>query len=152
MRDTMSQTLFAAPQGDETKDGLIYSQFYMLAETLFDSSKMYVFTNDSVESLALYCGYVRSLQQEGGGITFSRGVCEFAYLHSKKRAHANLMDSHWKSYGVREEHRISLIMMVEIYEQWCQWDLYDADDIADIPSPLAYYVVPTSDFVCLLHA
>ena len=40
-------------------------------------------------------------------------------------------------------------MMVEIYEQWCQWDLYDADDIADIPSPLAYYVVPTYKRLCM---
>ena len=39
MRDTMSQTLFSAPQCDKTKDGLIYSQFYILAKTLFDSSK-----------------------------------------------------------------------------------------------------------------
>ena len=121
----------------------------MLAKTLFDSSKVYVFTNDSVENLTLDPGYVRSLQQEGGCITFSRGVCEFAYLHSKKRAHANLMDSRWKSYGVREEHLISLTMMEEIYEQW---DLYDADDKADTPSPLADYIVPTFDFVSLLHA
>ena len=113
---------------------------------------MYVFTDDSVENRALDPRYVRSLQQEGGDITFSRGVCEFAYLHSKKRAHANLMDSHWKSYGVREEHRISLTMMEEIYEQWCQWNIYDADDIADTPSLLAYYIVPTIDFLCLLHA
>lgn len=56
-------------------------------------SKVYVFDNESLENLALDPGYIRSLQQEGGGITFSKGVCEFGYLYSKKRAHANLVDN-----------------------------------------------------------
>jgi hypothetical protein len=70
-----------------------------LIKTPFDSSKVYVFNNDSVENLALDPGYIRSLQQEGGGITFSKGVCEFDYLHSKQRAHANLVDNRGNSYA-----------------------------------------------------
>jgi hypothetical protein len=141
IRDTIGQTLFAAPQGQECQDGLIYSQFYGLIKTPFDTSKVYVFDNESLENLALDPGYIRSLQQEGRGITFSKGVCEFGYLHSKKRAYANLVDNQWKSYGIREEHRISLTIMEEIAQQWRQWDLYD--DEADVVSPLPYYVVPT---------
>lgn len=152
MRDTMGLTLFAAPRGAETRDGLIYSQFYGSIKTPFDSSKVYVFDNDSVENLALDPGYVRSLQQEGGGITFSKGVCEFAYLSSKRRAHANLLDNRWRSYGVREEHRISLSMMEEIYEQWVQWDLYDADDVSGSSPPLPYYIVPTDELLSFLYA
>ncbi|KAL5344208.1 hypothetical protein ACLOAV_010826 [Pseudogymnoascus australis] len=151
MRDTMGLTLFAAPRGAETRDGLIYSQFYGSIKTPFDSSKVYVFDNDSVENLAFDPGYVRSLQQEGGGITFSKGVCEFAYLSSKKRAHANLLDNRWRSYGVREEHRISLSMMEEIYQQWVQWDLYDADDVSGSSSPLPYYIVPTDELLGFLY-
>ena len=78
---------------------------------------MYVFNNNSVENLALDPGYIRSLQQEGGGITFSKAVCEFGYLHSKKRAYANLVDNRGKSYGIREEHYISLTIIEEIYQQ-----------------------------------
>lgn len=152
MRDTVGQTLFAAPQGAETKDGLIYSQFYGLIKTPFDSTKVYIFDNDSVENLTLDPGYVRSLQQEGGGITFSKGVCQFAYLHGKRRAYANLLDNRWRSYGIREEHRISLTMMEEIYQQWRQWDLYDAEDIDASPSPLPYYIVPTQELLSFLYA
>ncbi|KFY69396.1 hypothetical protein V496_00281 [Pseudogymnoascus sp. VKM F-4515 (FW-2607)] len=56
MRDSMGLTLFAAPQGAESRDGLIYSQFYRLIKT-FDSAKVYVFDNDSAENLALDPGY-----------------------------------------------------------------------------------------------
>ena len=60
------------------------SQSYGSIKTPFDSAKVYVFDNDSVEILALDPGYVRSLQQEGGVIIFLKGVCEFAYRNSKK--------------------------------------------------------------------
>jgi hypothetical protein len=151
MRDTTGQTLFAAPHGQESVDGLIYSQFYALIKTPFDTSKAYVFDNDSLENLALDPGYVRSLQQQGGAVTFSKAVCEWAYLHSKKRAHANLVDNRWKSYGIREEHRMSLTMMVEIGEQWREWDLYD-DSIDDARPPRPYCVVPTKDLLAFLYA
>jgi hypothetical protein len=150
MRDTIGQTFFAAPHGQECQDGLIYSQFYALIKTPFDTSKVYVFDNEALENLALDPGYIRSLQQEGGGITFSKGVCEFGYLHGKERAHANLVDNQWKSYGIREEHRISLTMMEEIAHQWRQWDLYD--DEMSLDRPLPYYIVPTTELLEFLYA
>jgi hypothetical protein len=151
MQDTIGQTLFAAPRQQESMDGLVYSQFYGLIKTPFDTSKTYVFSNESLENLAVDPGYIRSLQQEGGSITFSKAVCEFGYLHSKKRAHANLVDNQWKSYGIREEHRISLAMMAEICEQWRHWDLYD-DAIDNVRSPLPYYIVPTQALLGFLSA
>jgi hypothetical protein len=151
MRDTAGQTLFAVPHGKESTDGLVYSQFYGLIKTPFDTAKTYVFHNESLENLALDPGYVQSLQQEGGGASFSKSVCEFAYLHSKMRAHANLTDNQWRSYGIREEHRISLSIMEEICEQWRQWDLYD-DSVDDINAPLPYYIVPTQELLSFLSA
>lgn len=151
MRDTVGQTMFASPHGQEGRDGLIYSQFYALIKTPFDSSKVYVFDNDSVENLALDPGYIRSLQQEGGGITFSKAVCEFGYLHSKKRAHANLIDNRGRSYGIREEHRVSLTVMEEVCQQWRQWDLYDNEANAS-PAVLPYFIVPTQELLGFLSA
>ncbi|KFY82519.1 hypothetical protein V500_10488 [Pseudogymnoascus sp. VKM F-4518 (FW-2643)] len=151
MQDTMGLTMFATPQGKEARDGLIYSQFYRLIKTPFNSTKVYVFDNDSVENLALDLGYIRFLQQEGRGITFSKGVCEFSYMHSKKRAYANLVDNQWKLYSTREEHRISITIMEEIYQQWVQWDLYDADNGTN-NRPLPYYIVPTSELLNFLYA
>ncbi|KAK6591437.1 hypothetical protein H4I95_05690 [Botrytis cinerea] len=151
MRDTIGQTLFAVPHGQENMDGLVYSQFYGLIKTPFDASKVYVFDNDSVENLALDPGYIRALQQAGGGITFSKAVAEFGYNHSKKRARVNLIDNHAKSYGIREEHRISQTMMKEIYQQWQHWNRYENED--DISRPhLPYYIIPTKDILDFLAA
>ena len=152
MRDTIGQTLFAAPRKKESTDRLIYSQFYALIKTPFDLAKVYIFNNDSVENLALDLGYIRSLQQEGGSITFSKAVYKFSYLYSKKRAYANLIDNWQKSYRIREEHRISLTMIEEIYNQWHQWDFYDNDEIDNPNSPLPYYIVPTQELLAFLYS
>ena len=42
-RDSTNQTLFAALSGIERVDGLVYSQFYRLIKTPFDTLKAYVF-------------------------------------------------------------------------------------------------------------
>jgi hypothetical protein len=147
----MGQTLFANPQGQESLDGLVYSQFYALIKTPFDTSEAYVFDNESLENLALNPGYIRSLQQQDGGITFSHAICTFAYLHSKKPAHATLTDSQWRSYGIREEHRISLSIMDEMEALWRQWDLYD-DSVGDGDYPLPYYILPTQALLGFLSA
>jgi hypothetical protein len=149
MRDTIGQTFFATPQSREAQDGQVYSQFYALVKNPFDTSKVYIFANESLENLALDPGYIRSLQQQGGSITFSKRVCELSFLHSKNRAYVNLVDNGWKSIGVREEHRISLTMMEEIYQQWRQWDLYD--DEAESSRPLPYYIIPTKDLLDFLY-
>ncbi|KAH7335628.1 hypothetical protein BKA66DRAFT_435522, partial [Pyrenochaeta sp. MPI-SDFR-AT-0127] len=93
IRDIIGQTLFTTLYSKESTDRLIYSQFYALIKTPFNTSKMYVFNNESLKNLALDPRYIRSLQQEGGGISFSKAVCEFIYLYSKKRAYANLTDN-----------------------------------------------------------
>ncbi|OBT71266.1 hypothetical protein VF21_09920 [Pseudogymnoascus sp. 05NY08] len=55
------------------------------------------------------------------------------------------------SYGTREEHWISISMMEEIYQQWVQWDLYDADEATN-DGLLPYYIVPTTKLLDFLYA
>jgi hypothetical protein len=155
MRDTMGQTLSTIPRGQENLDGLVYSQFYANIKTPFDVTKVYVFDNQALENLALDPGYVRSLQKQGGGISFNEKKCETSYTHSKGRAFANLRDSQRRSYGVREEHRVSLTMMGEIWELWQQWDLDDNgtdNGIDDARLPLPYYIIPSQELFGFLRA
>ncbi|RFU27385.1 hypothetical protein B7463_g8950, partial [Scytalidium lignicola] len=79
-----------------------------------------------------------------GGASFATNAAKeidrwYAYLHSKKRAHYNLADREKQSFGVREEHRITLAMMEQIYQQWLQWDLYDAAEVDDEDCPAPEY-------------
>ncbi|KAF1957687.1 hypothetical protein CC80DRAFT_515784 [Byssothecium circinans] len=106
MRDMIGQTLSTVPRGQENIDRLVYSQFYVTIKTPFNVLKVYVFDNEVMENLALDPSYIHSLY-----------VCKGSYLHSKKRAFSNLRDNQRRSYGIREEHRVSLTMMDEIYEQ-----------------------------------
>ncbi|KAF2279842.1 uncharacterized protein EI97DRAFT_438948 [Westerdykella ornata] len=151
MRDSMGQTLSTVPRGQENMDGLVYSQFYANIKTPFDDSKVYVFDNEAIENLALDPGYVRSLQQQGGSATFSESVCKASYLHSKRRAFSNLRDNQRRSYGIREEHRVSLTMLEEICEQWHEWDLYD-DSIDHLRPPLPYFIIPSQALFGFLSA
>jgi hypothetical protein len=121
------------------KAGLIYSQFYSLIKVPFDAAKVYIFNNEALENLALDPAYVRALRHVSGAVSFSPKVCEISYLHSKSRANVNLEDNRWRSYGVREEHRLSMRAVEEIVRQWRQWqnrereesveeDLYGVED------------------------
>ena len=83
---------------------------------------------------------------------FFKAVCKFGYLYRKRRAYANLIDNQLKSYGIREEHRISLTMVGEIYEQWREWDLYDDDEIDHSQYALPYYIIPTQETLGFLYA
>jgi hypothetical protein len=58
IQDTIGQTLFVVPYRKESQDGLIYSQFYNLIKTPFNTLKVYVFNNESLENLALDPGYI----------------------------------------------------------------------------------------------
>ncbi|OCK72641.1 hypothetical protein K432DRAFT_316169, partial [Lepidopterella palustris CBS 459.81] len=85
--------------------------FYTLIKTLFNTLKVYVFSNKSLKNLTLDSKY------KGGGIIFSKAMCKFKYLYGKRQAYTNLINNWWKLYGVREEHRIFLIIINKIYRQ-----------------------------------
>jgi len=151
-RDSSNVTLFTALNGKERKEGLVYSQFYGLIKTPFDTAKAYVFQQDSLEKLVLDTEYVRSLQQVGGAVTFSEAVLKRAYQHMKQRAAINLRDNQCRSYGVREEHRISLTMMHEIELYWAAAELHTVGASRTPIAPLPYYIVPTPELFRFLYA
>ena len=68
----------------------MYSQFYATVKSPFNVTKVFVFNNKSLKNLALDPGYVRSLQKQGGGVSFNEKKLVTSYLHAKGRAGANL--------------------------------------------------------------
>lgn len=158
LRDTGSQTIAAAPSSQAFQDGYIYSQFYNAVKTPFDAAKVYIFNNDSLENIALDPAYVRSLHKVGGATAFSQKACLTSYLYSKTRAHVNLASCRAKSYGTREEHRISLCMAEDILHLWQYWENIPppipppAAVPPPAPPPAPYYSIPTADVFGFIRA
>ncbi|KFY82934.1 hypothetical protein V500_10247, partial [Pseudogymnoascus sp. VKM F-4518 (FW-2643)] len=135
LRDASSQTIATDPQSQAYRDGYVYSQFYNVVKAPFDAAKVHVFGNDGLENIALDPAYVRGLHKAGGAAAFSQEASLRSYLHSKTRAHVNIASGMHKSYGIREEHRLSLVLIDELL-RWLQaWE----DLPAPAPAPLPYY-------------
>lgn len=88
------------------KGGLMYSQFYNSVKETVDAAKVFPFQNDGLEELAL-----DPLLQDGarrlGKVQRSISAIEHAYHASKHRAFKAYTDSQSKSFGLREEHRVT---------------------------------------------
>ncbi|KAL1648604.1 hypothetical protein SLS61_006731 [Didymella pomorum] len=151
MQDSANQTLFAALGSTERLEGLVYSQFYRLVKAPFNTSKAYVFKQDTLKNLALDPSYAKSLKQEGRASVFTEAACKKAYLHIKQQAHVNLRDNSRRSYRIQEEHQISLAIIDEVKSQWTQQDLYSAPKEAAEPA-LPYYIIPTKELFTFLYA
>jgi hypothetical protein len=87
--------------------GLIYSQFYGSVKEISDASKCFPFDNDGLEEMALDPQIRQGAKNAAGGVGKDIKVLERAYCASKSRARYMLLDSRKKSFGVREEHRVS---------------------------------------------
>jgi hypothetical protein len=75
-------------------------QFYRLVKALFNTSKAYVFKQDTLKNLALDPSYAKSLKQEGRALVFIEAACKKAYLYIKQQAHVNLRDNSHRSYRI----------------------------------------------------
>src|ERR1700751_1927439 len=121
LRDAGGQSIAAAHTSEAFRGGYVYSQCYNLIKTPFDAAKVYVFNSDHQENIALDPAYVRTLHKAGGAVAFTQKAGISSFLHQKKRAQINLRDNAKKSYGIREEHRISIQLLDEICKIWSFW-------------------------------
>lgn len=108
LRDACSLTSLTPKQSRLREGGLIYSQFYSSVKEVIDAAKSFPFQNEGLEELALDPQIRQSAHIAGGNAGSSNSrVIKKAYLASKRRTHFALTDSRQKSFGTREEHRVS---------------------------------------------
>lgn len=97
-----------APKHSKLREGgLVYSQFYGSVKEVSDATKCFPFENDGLEELALDPQIRQGARHAAGGQRRDAKILERAYCASKRRANYALVDSRKKSFGIREEHRIS---------------------------------------------
>jgi hypothetical protein len=97
--------------------GLLYSQFYASVKELFDASKCKPFDNGGLEELALDPQIRRGLHATIRGHLPDLMVIERAYIASKGRVNNVISSSRHKSFGIREEHRVSWGLLQEMRSQ-----------------------------------
>ena len=108
LRDACNLTSLTPKRSKLREGGLLYSQFYGSVKEVTDAAKSYPFQNDGLEEMALDPQIRQGARHAGGaGGRRSLAVVERAYCASKRRTMFALQDSIKKSFGIREEHRIS---------------------------------------------
>ncbi|KAI5779916.1 hypothetical protein DFH27DRAFT_365363 [Peziza echinospora] len=102
--------------------GLVYSQFYSSTKEIFDAAKAYPFQDKIIEGLAIDA----SLQEEWKRLgnmpanSWSAKKARLAYVSSKARVGHSLSSSIGKTYGIREEHRMTLDLVLVLNERMGQ--------------------------------
>jgi len=115
LRDACNLTSVTPKRSRLRQGGLLYSQFYGSVKEMTDAAKSFPFQNDGLEEMALD-PQIRQGARHAGGNTARRNVTviEKAYCASKRRTVFALRDSLHKSFGIREEHRITWLLLLAL--------------------------------------
>lgn len=117
--------------------GLVYSQFYCSFKELWDAGKTYPFQDKSLEALCIDPGLRSLWAQESRGITTNWNYDKVlkSYLKGKQRIAValNAANTKKKSYGIREEHRMTWNMFHKLGQALIsQHSIFQKDPIMDI--------------------
>ncbi|KAF5660631.1 hypothetical protein FDENT_13689 [Fusarium denticulatum] len=106
LRDAGAMTSLTPVKSRLRRGGILYGQIYSLTKEIVDAARTYPFQNPDLRHLALD-PQLRNGMQSIGGKPVLCNITDRAYLASKRRCQYGLTDSKQRSFGVREEYRIS---------------------------------------------
>ena len=108
--------------------GLACSQLYASYKEALDAAKTYPFANIGLEELALDPKIRRTFANAAESTPRSVEVLQRAYAHCKVRLSKSTMHSVNKSFGVREEYRITLRLFLAIMKLLREDEDIDAEE------------------------
>lgn len=115
-RDVGNITITGKTRSMIRKGGLMHTQLYMMNKLQFDAFKSLPWNNDddAMATMVLDNEYREALRAIVGTKTMDLKLCRQSYNHSGRRfvLGTRLNDDH--SWGAREEHRISLMLLQAI--------------------------------------
>ncbi|KAH6974708.1 hypothetical protein EDB80DRAFT_768800 [Ilyonectria destructans] len=123
--------------------GLLYSQFYPSVKEVFAAGNVYPFTNTAIETLALDKKLRKTWELVGGGLSHQPAALIKAYLYTKLRCHYALLGSMQKSFGIREEHRISKELFYAIDSRMRSRELHNKRLVVPTDDSSPYYSFTT---------
>ena len=143
LRDTGALTLETAVNSELRKQGLLYVQMYNSVKECLAAGDHYPFLNPAIESLALDPQLRKIWQHVGAGLSHDPVALIKAYLHTKARCDTALRGSVEKSFGTRQEFRVTKEVFDVVDTQFRSrgWqDRYVSSTAAHLP----YYTLPTA--------
>ncbi|RYC79336.1 hypothetical protein BFJ63_vAg17787 [Fusarium oxysporum f. sp. narcissi] len=114
LRDAGGMTTLTPPRSRLRRGGILYGQMYNLTKEIIDAARTFPFQNPDLRHLALDPQLRHGMQNICGKSTSSNSITDRAYLASKRRCHYGLTDSNQRSFGVREEYRISWVLFQSV--------------------------------------
>lgn len=144
LHSTGSLTVETGRRSRRRRAGLLYSQFYPSIKEVFAAGNQYPFTNTAIESLALDPKLRRTWELVGGGLSHNPVALVKAYLYTKLRCHFATEGSMEKSFGIREEHRLSYNLFHALDAQFRVRLLHSSPIPGSLPGNQPYYSFPTS--------
>jgi hypothetical protein len=144
LQDSGSLTLETHQSSWSRQAGLLYTQFYASVKEIFAAGNTYPFTNTAIETLALDPGLRKTWQSIGRGLSHDPVALMRAYLYTKRRCHHALHGSQRKSFGLREEHRVSYDLFQQIDYELHQRQQGQAPVLSSPPNRHTFYTYPTS--------
>lgn len=126
LRDQGSITVAPSPISPLYRRGLLYVQQYNSSKNILAAGKVYPFQDNRLDTLALDPGMVRTWQYVGGAISHSPVAVLRAYMHVKRRCHAAFEGCRDRSYGTREEFRVTGRVLARLDEVLRQQGLADS--------------------------
>ena len=138
--DAASLTSLTPKRSKLRAGGLIYSQFYGSVKEISDATKRYPFDNDGLEELALDPQIRQGARHLARGHRRDVKIIERAYRASKQRARDALTDSRRKSFGIREEHRMTWTLYLALLARLQREDAEDGDIAMAACPPYAWAV------------
>ncbi|KAJ0137720.1 hypothetical protein HZ326_19302 [Fusarium oxysporum f. sp. albedinis] len=100
-------TTLTPPTSRLRRGGILYGQMYSLTKEIVDAARTFPFQNPDLRHLALDPQLRNGVQSIYGKPVSGKDITDRAYLASKRRCHYGLTDSKQRSFGIREEYRIS---------------------------------------------
>jgi len=144
--DACDLTTVTPKRSKHRQGGLIYSQMYASLKEMSDAAKCFPFSNDGLEELALDPQIRQGAHHAAGGHNRDIQILERAYNASKHRTRCSLHDSRKKSFGIREEHRITWQLFQGLLEQ-LQLDNHEELEIVLVDCPSYAWVIKTDVYV-----
>jgi hypothetical protein len=150
LRDAQDMTVEMSPRSTKRQQGWVFSQVYNSFKEQYDAAKTKPFSHPRLSRLAWDSVVAQMLQQQGKGRATTPEQIRRCYIASKERLYRALLESRKLSFGVREEHRISLAFFdrlrqtLEAGGNWATVRQLADDDYSH------FWELPTDSFISFL--